>query len=374
MVATTNKRVRFCNNNQITDLDSANITASSALSLFPFSNAQDDARFRVWKPAGRFTIDSTNKNIYINDGSDKTVALTEADYTYSTLATHIQTQLNASSANWTCSYSTSTNKFTIGNSGSVTLRETQTTNAAWDTLGYTDGTDHSGTSFEADESRNHTSESVVFDLGAAKAVDFFACIGQCGENLTISSSATITLKGNSVNSFSSPAVSKTLSRTDGGIFYFEDTNDMTYRYWKFEFEDKQNTVGPEGFVISNIYLGDYDTLTTTNVTRGLSRAMVDPSEEQVSIAGSKFYREKTKYWQYSSMGVLNLSQTERLALESFFQTNGRHKPFYIAIDPTNAISSTLDEMTHYVRFDGNPTYQHLNATYFNVGFALSEVI
>jgi hypothetical protein len=374
MVATTNKNVRFSNNNQVSGLASANITFSSELTSFPFSYSQDNARFRVWKPAGNFTVDSTNKNIYINDGSNKTITLTEADYTYSTLATHIQTQLNASSSNWTVSYSTTTRKFTLANTGSVTLRETQTSNASWDMLGYTDGTDHAGTSFEADEARNHTHESVIYDLGSAKAIDFFACVGLVGETFTISDQATVTLKGNNVSSFTSPAVSKTPTRTDDGIFYFEDTDDMTYRYWEFKFIDRENTVGPEGFNLSHIYLGDYDTLTTTNIAPGISKSLIDLTTTQVSDAGSKFYRSRSKYWQFGNVGIQHLTESERLELQTFFQANGVGEPFYISIDPTLEVSSTINEYTKLVSFDNSPIFSHVIRNLYNVTFEISEVV
>jgi len=374
MVATTNKRTRFCNNNQVLALDSANITVSSELSAFPHSNTQSNTRFKAWKPAGNFTVDATNLNIYINDGSDKTVALTAASYTYSTLATHIATQLNASSSNWSCAYSTTTRKFTISNTGSVTLRETQTTTAAWDMLGYTNGTDHAGTSFEADESRNHTHESVIYDLGTAKAVDFFACIGLVSENLTISDQATITLKGNNVSSFTSPAVSKTLTHSDDGILNFFDDVDMTYRYWEFKIIDRENTVGPEGFTISDIYLGDYDTLTSTNIGTGFSKSLVDPTIVKKSDTGAKFFRTRSKYWVFSSLGIQQLTQAERLEMETFFNTNGVETPFYISIDPTLAVSTTTNELTKFVQFDKSPVFNHVIRDLYNMSFSLSEVI
>lgn len=376
MVATSNKKIRFCNNNQVTGLDSANITVSSALASFPASNFQSNARFRTWKPAGNFTVDSTNKTIYVNDGGDVTVSLTEASYTYSTLATHIASAINAASANnnWTCTYSTTTRKFTIGNSSSMTLRETQTTNAAWDMLGYTDGTDHAGTSFEADESRNHTHESIIFNFGVSKAIDFFACVGLVGENLTISSNATITLKGNATNSFTSPTISKTPTHTDNGLFMFEDTDDMNYQWWEFKFIDRTNTVGPEGFTISDIYLGDYDTLTSTNLAGEFAKSLVDPTKVSKSDAGAKFFRLKSKYWNFSNTSVQHLTDAERLTLQDFFQSHGISSPFYVSIDPTQVVSNSIDELTKYVQFEGSPKFTHVIRDLYNMSFAMSEVV
>ena len=69
---TRNANVRFMDNNYA-ELISASITYSSQLAAFPFSNAVNKFRSLVWKPSGHFLIDSTNQELYINDGAPKTV-------------------------------------------------------------------------------------------------------------------------------------------------------------------------------------------------------------------------------------------------------------------------------------------------------------
>lgn len=373
MVATTNKNARFCNNNQVSELDAANITVSSELANFPFENSQHDSRYKVFKFAGNFTIDNTNNLIYINDGSDFTASLTVADYTYSTLATEIATALNVVSSNWSCTYSTTTRKFTISNTGSVTLRETQTTNAAWGALGFTDGTDHTALSFEADESRNHTHESIIYDLGVPRPIDFFSCIGLIGENLTISASATVTLKGSTVSNFTSPGVTVTPSRTESGFFHFEDTVDMSYRFWEFKIIDQFNTVGPEGINISHIYLGDYETF-TRNVGIGIGKTLNDKTVVKQSDSGAKFFREKTKFVNFSNLKMQRISRTDRNDFEVMFHDLGISKAFYLSIDPTLAISDAFDDLTKFVRFDSSPPFVHALNDTFDVTFNTTEVL
>src|SRR5690606_33367489 len=106
-----------------------------------------------------------------------TVTLTEGSYTYATLATHIQTQLNAASSGWTVAYSTTTGKFTISRSGSGTLRFSETTDAAWDTLGFLGAVDDASGPWVSDEQRNHTDEWVKVDLLSAREVDAFFLSG-----------------------------------------------------------------------------------------------------------------------------------------------------------------------------------------------------
>ena len=92
-MTTRNHRCRFAANNFIKNLASAKTLYSSQLSTFPFSNTQSDIRSKVWKPSGYFLIDSTNKYIYIDDGTGKIIDITESSTAYTTpelLATEIQ--------------------------------------------------------------------------------------------------------------------------------------------------------------------------------------------------------------------------------------------------------------------------------------------
>lgn len=137
MAIVDNHRIRFMRNNLIS-LSVNSFTFSSETTGFEAANVLNTNRSETWKPSGNFTIDSTNNIIYINDGSNKDIAITEGNYaTPDLMATEIQTKLNASSSNWTVSYDTGggTFKFTISNTSSVTLRLSSTTNAVWDTIG-----------------------------------------------------------------------------------------------------------------------------------------------------------------------------------------------------------------------------------------------
>lgn len=371
----TYARARFANNSQISGLAAANITYSSAMTYFPGVNSLSDARYLVWKPAGNFTVTTSNQLIYINDGSNKTATITAGNYTYTTMATAVATALNAVSSTWTCTYSTTTRSFTIGHTGSATLRETQTASSAWDILGYTNGTDHAGTSFVADVSRNHTHESVTWDLGSAKAGDFFAAIGQINEDFTISDQATITLKANSVNSFTAPPVSITLTRTADGIFNFNDTvSSPSYRYWEFKFIDRTNTLGPEGFSISNLYIGDYDTLTSTNVATEFDKNLIDLTTKSTSAAGTNFYKQQAKRWEFTNCKIQQMTETERLVYQAFFLLAGKHTPFYFSLDPLLAVSTAINDLTKFVNFKDDPTFSNVIRDIYTMAFALEEVV
>ncbi len=372
---TQNARIRFADNN-LAASSAATVTASSAQAAYPIANLTNSFRFKTWKPAGNFTISSANNKIYIGDGSNKTVTLSSANYTYATLATHIQTQLNASSSNWTVSYSTTTFKFTIGrSSGTATLRFTQTTGAAWDTLGYTGVADTSaGTGLAADEVRNHTSEYVDIDLGVASAQTFFAALGPLGEVFSVSDTATVHLYGNTTSDMTSPALSVTLTPDTHGIYkWIDDNADTTYRYWRFQFVDRLNSAGPLSFNFGHLYLGDHTTVTTQNVGTGVDVKLVDTAEEVTSETGACFYSTGYKFQTFDSVSIDYLTASEVSELKQAFYDLGRSSAFYVSFDPTLAVSETLSDLTRYVVFSGDPSFTHIMAGMYSVRMAFKEV-
>lgn len=363
--------VRFCQNNLAAAANT--LTVSSAASNCPGSNSVSTQRYKKWQTTGAFTVTASNKVIYINDGANVTVNLTTATYTTGALlAAHIQTQLNASSTNWTCTYSSG--YFTIGrSSGTATLRLTQTTNAAWSMLGYTGAADVSaGTGLLADARRNHTSETWVVDFNVAKTPTCFFAFGMPDADFGVSDVATVTLKGNSTSDFTSPGITINLTASTAGIFYFFDGLSTTYRFWQFEFSDKTNTAGP-AVDFSYIYLGDYVTFTTRNLSEGFTRKLVDPSILQESENGGAFWRRRSKYWLYESLSVEWLSDTERTNVEGVFTEVGTSTPFVLSVDPGAAISASVGEFTKFGVFASDPTIKHLRYKYYTVDFAFREI-
>lgn len=375
-MATRNHRVRFMDNNYHEDT-SITITKSSELSGFPLSNSKDTARFRQHKFAGNFTIDATNNRIYIDEGGGQIPGtLVSGNYTPATLAAEIQTRLNAIGANaWTCTYNTSTYSFEITASPSSTLLLSNQTNAVWDTIGFITTTDKTGTSFSADEQRNHTSEWIQWDLGVAQPVNFFAMIGKLSETFTISSQATITLEGNNINDFSAAPLSRTLTRSDLGVYEFlDDLTDTTYRYWRLTIVDKFNLLGPEGIAISHLYLGDYTTLSKYNVATGFNKAYVDPSQVAVSESGAEYFNERQKYLEFSNLNIQYTQASDRRELEQLFYDKGISTAFYICFDPTLKCSEGLEELTKFVRFREQPTFSHVLADTYALSFNIKEIV
>lgn len=371
------KYMRIMENN-LAEVISSSITASSENSSYPSTNVINRFRSKQWLASGRFTIDTTNQNLYCTDG---TAVITAGEYTTpSLLATEIQTQLNSIGSNWTVTYDSSgeTYKFSIANTGSKTLTISNDTNAIWDDIGFTGSLDQTGTSFTADEQRNHTSETLLFDLGYAAEIRFFGAISKLDEVFSISTNATIKIQANNLNQWTSPPLDISLTRYDSGIYQFlesETYSDTKYRYWRFYIEDRANPLGPSGCIkISNVYIGDYLSLTTRNIVNGFTKVVADPSIRSESENGALYFDKRTKYTLLSSIGFAYIEQDDRQTLETLYDRVGLTTPFYISIDPGLNISNQLDDLTKYVIYDSAPQMDHVISSKFNYSISFREVI
>lgn len=381
-MATTdrNYRIRFMDNN-LAELTTNSITFSSALSAFPGSNATNNKfRSKVWAPSGFFDITATNNLLYINDGSDKTAIITVSSSAYTTpelLAIEIETQLNTVSTGWTCDYDRSgeTYRFRIAHASTHTLKFSSTTNSIWDTIGFVTASDEViSTERFADEQRNHSSERVTFDLGYNHDVTFFSVISTLDQLFPLSSTATLNLHANNLDQWDSPPLSVSLTRSDGGLFKFMDDITTGYRFWRFEYIDKYNPLGPDGIQIGYIYLGDYTTLTNRNISNKFIKSFVDPSIIQTSESGALYFDQKTKYAKFDSLSIEYLDRDQRDSLEQLFYNFGKTTPFFVSLDPTLCISNELYDMTKYVVFNSEPQWRHVVRDLFTMSLSFREVL
>lgn len=374
-----NWRTRLCENNFMALTPSANITQSSVLTGYPFSNCISQTRSKLFKFTGNFIIDASNNKIYINDGSNKTVTLTNSSTAYSTgtlLAAHIQTQLNAASSGWTVTYDVSggTYLFRIQRTPAGTLRLSQVGSSTWNTLGFLSTTDVSGTSFYADAQRNHSEESITIDLGVPVSMTFIALLPPLSELSSFSNAAVITLQASNVNIFTAPPYSQVITSSDQGAMAFLDNSVSTlYRYWKIKIVDQENPDGPQ-LSIGHLYLGDYVTITSTNVANGFEKVNIDPSNISNAESGVLYFDNKQKYSQFTSMSINVLDRSDKDTLEKAFNKLGKTTPFFISLDPTNVITDTLFELTKLVVFNEMPSFRHIIRDIFSSSLSVREIL
>jgi hypothetical protein len=365
-------QIRFLDNN-FSDSGTL-LTYPVAQSGFPISNIHDQLRSRVCKFAGTFIIDASNNAMYFYDGGGKTISLTMGDYTAAALAAHIQTKMNASSSNWSCSHN-GTRFFIDRSSGSKALTITLTTNAVWSTIGFvgtSDITIPTGGTY-ADETRIHTRERLIWDFGLPMPVSALCLIGPLSEVFGITAAATVTLMGNSLNDWTSPPMTEVATVTDAGVFH-HTTDTGPYRFYCLEIVDRTNPGGIDAIKIGHLYLGDHIALASSNVAIGFSKTHADESSESVSESGVRYYNERTKYKTFDSMEIQQPTATERRQLEQLWHDKGLSQSFYVSLDPTLAVSAEIDELTIYCNFADQPEFRHIIRDYYTMSLSLREAI
>jgi hypothetical protein len=353
---------RFLENNFLTQT-SLTINKSSEDLANTFSKCLTDIRSEYWFTTGNFTIPS-GAEIFINDGSNKTITLTAGNYTGATLASHVQTRLNASSSNWTCGYSNLI--FTIARSSSATLRLSETS-SVWEILGYFGTTDRVGTSFQADQTRIHTSEYLDIDFKAIRRITAACLFGEVNELLTMGTNAVVRVMGDNLNNFTTPAFTSVLTvATDGALSFFDES----YRYWRVEIVDPSATAHQK---ISYVYLGDHYAFQRTNVAKGFGKGFSDNTRVSRSINGTPYFDEGFITSSFS-LSVNLLDKTEREQIERIYFRNKLTKAFILSIDPDTDISYSKDDWTKLVRFSGAPDETHTYCQYMSMKFSVEEVI
>lgn len=159
---------------------------------------------------------------------------------------------------------------------------------------------------------------IDIDLGEAEDV---SCIGIIS-NLSVTGS--VTLKGNSVESWASPPVEREITIVDRNIMEYFTTE--TYRYWRLEIEDAAN---PDGYIeVKKVFLGDYIQLpgVSTDYTfedNTLSSREFSPTGQPFSVV-----RPQRTRFDFSFPGM---TTDEREEIRTAYRTNGIHTPMWLAV-------------------------------------------
>lgn len=371
----------LCKNNYYT---SKTISSTSGDAEYPVTNLAKRSRSYVWRssPGGYYYITSANNKIDFNEGAGSLVAtVTANEYTATTLCTEIKTRLDAAGGDtYTVTFSESTGKFTIESDGATFELEWNTgankANSIADTIGFDDAADDTGdTEYTGDNIAIHTSDRLVLDLGDASTdIDTFALFFDLMNDVSLSDSATVTLKGHTANTaagWASPSASQaiTIDTTAKNAFYqFGST--QTYRYWAIEIVDPAN---------SNLYvqldccwIGE-----DLGMSQPPSIGFEDVIRDQSKVTDNEFGHE---YWdEYPQRRVLNLSwgalsETDKNILRNLFISNGNSEPIIAAFDTGETIFSDMNQHLIYGRLRGNYKGKHVFSNFFDAQFKILEAV
>lgn len=345
----------------------ANSDVSSEQASFPIENAYSKTRrSKVWRSAGYFKVDSTNKTIIFREtaGVDLTATITEGEYTSLTsMCAAIKTALEAAGdSTYTVTNSNSTNyKFNIvsngvGGGGVFHLMLASVSFTAEDLLGFSNASSLTDSSLTrtGDFLTINSEEFILWDMGLSTNPKCFALIGPRNTPLKLSPSCTLTLQASHNDAWDMPAFEQVLTYDERDIFYIDETGigDDSYRYWRLKIEDQS----PFGFVeVGAFFLGNYFNPVRGRVQFPLQVSLLDPSETMYSEGGQTFsdIRETSASYKLTWFALQKADIEE---FEDWYQDFGRNKPFFIALDSTQIFSSSANRRVLFCKIVDDPDW------------------
>jgi hypothetical protein len=359
-------------------------TYSSQQTNMPASNVLSGTRrTKAWRSAGCWEITSTNKGIVLQEvaGVNQTVNIAEATYTTdATFLTAVKAALDgaAGTAVYTVARDTTTNKIKITSDGAggavFRLMCTSASFTAATTLGFSTSADRTGAlTYTADTLKIHTSEWLKFDLGSAFLPKAVVLIGQRNTSIKLSQTATITLEGNNTDAWTSPTVSVSLSYNSYAIGSLATAGlgGSAQRYWRVKIVDTANVYG---YVeLSNVYLGGIISTTQGAVQFPLRDETVDIGENAYGRSGIS-YGDTVQMTDEISFTWSRLTTTEKESLKDFTTTVGKTTPFFIALDPNGAFSSSAQRQMRFVKFKDSPKFELTDPNLWDSDWAIREEI
>lgn len=355
------------------------ITATSSDPSFPASNIKNPIRTRVHRTSGYFVITSSNNKINFKEsagGGELTATLTAANYTPTTLAAEIKSQMEAvGGETYTVTYSSSTGKWTIATGGAyldiLWDTGTDTANAVGDTIGFDTSSDDTGAlTYTGANIAIHTEEGIVFDLQTTEAIDSVVLLFDSIRGKRLTESAVVRIQANGSDSWASPAVDQVLTVDDTyGIATHFFSSDQSYRYWRLEIVDPQN---PDLYVeTSTLVLGKGISLDDVPAN-GFTDEVSDQSEIEETDYGHR-YADIRPLRRELSIDYPGLTNANILAIAQSYRRVGAVSPVLVAIDPL-AESWNKDRFVFYGFYSGSQSYSHISGTFFTVPVDIVEAL
>lgn len=215
---------------------------------------------------------------------------------------------------------------------------------------------------------------LVADLGFPDQVTALCLFAPLGEVLGITREATIKLQADNIADWSSPDYEQTLTLTsDEQLIFFIDQDDAkTYRYWSLYIDDPTN---PDKISFGICYMGDYTTTQFRNISNGFSWALNDPSTVSKSINGTAYFDVKTRFDSFQGLQMGYVQNNDRQTIERLFQRVGTFTKMPISLDPEGkTVGENVNTLTRFARFSAPLSRQHAIYDYYGMSFSLEECI
>jgi hypothetical protein len=322
------------------------IAASSEQPTFKGKFSIDQLRSKQWRSKTGWTIVAGyNDKLDFTEGTtgDATATITAGNYaTGALMAAEIETQMDAAATDNTYSvtYNASTNKFVIArDTGSDTIGLEWSTGSNTSTsigvdLGFDVSADDTGaTSYTADNASHQSRHRITYVLPQAQTVELGIVLDH-----NIDSTGTVTLHGNSSDSWISPAFSQVLadSNTDD-TFRLDFFSEQTYRFWQLEFDDVQSSTGYNSIGVA--FVGAYFQPSRAHAFE-MAIDRVELTAIQLADQGAGFQNVKQAARQFS-IEFMGMTNADKTSFETMSGDRRIGRPLFFFFDPQNDSTDML---------------------------------
>jgi hypothetical protein len=306
-------------------------------------------------------------------GSELTATLGSGTYSTTGLATEIKTKMEvAGSSNYTITWSQTTGLWTILSDGSFfsILNNTgtnQNVSVLKQSLGFPNTDKTGGLTYTGSLISIHTQESVVFDLQTTQDITCVALFWSKEDGIRLSDSAVVKIEANATDSWSSPAVSQTLTiDTTYQVASHFFVTAQEYRYWRVTIQDPQN---PYLFVeLGLVWIGE--DVGFDEPENGFKFKISDPSNSTRTASG-QLYTDENPLVTQLEFDYKYVLYEDYVSLENAYRENGSSIPVLVALDDQGSVFNS-NHFLLYGHMNKDFSGNHLSYNLFNGGLRITE--
>jgi len=206
-----------------------------------------------------------------------------------------------------------------------------------------------------------TGQSIIINLGSAMAINSVAILSH---NISSASTASVILEANSSNSWPG-ATSQTITWNRDTMLKFFTAE--TYQYWKFSFEDPDNTDGYLSF--GRIWLGDYLQIDPSCL---VGFKVVKKNSDNINMGKHRqIFATPGTTWRRFEMSFPKTAHTTIAEIEDMYDIVGNHSPVIFCKFDTVRTYQIIEPC--YCVIDGEIGFTHEGRQYYSYSLNLEEV-
>jgi hypothetical protein len=369
-------------------------SVSSSAAGFPATNVYEfSRRSKVWRTTGQFEVidpallpNAGTIRFQETIGVDLDALVLPGSYaTPDLFVAAVKAALDlAGASTYTVSQDVTTKKIKIvsngsGGGGIFRLIWTASVSATMaGIMGFSTAADDTGAlTYTADLLKTSTHEFFLIDFGMAINPDAVVMSWRTDENVKISDTAVVRLRGNFTNDMDSSPYNEVMVKTDYAFFTRKDsyTDDgiapVAYRFWEISVTDPSSPLGY--FDIGSIFFGNWMNFSRGMVQFPFKMDYDTGSNKQITEGGQVLARKKFTTRKFSA-SWFGLTQSEKELIDDFTYNVSSAYPFYFMLDSGTVVSDSTEKSLVYCRFDDTPSWSMDIPGVFSCDMSLREEI